>query len=84
MKMALTMPRATAGRMGAMAIMAGTVVTGVVTTAVVPPTVPAPPATAPPVPAVAPPPDTTVWRRLGPRPLREGRAGSRSGRRGSP
>ena len=55
MKMALTMPRATAGRMGAMAIMTGAVVapvTGVVTTAVVPPATP--PAAAP-APAPAPP-----------------------------
>ena len=65
MKMALTMPSATAGRMGAMAIIAGTVV---VVTA--PPTVPVVPATTPPVPAVAPPPETTACRRLGPRPPR--------------
>ena len=48
-KIALTIPRATAGNTGAMAIIAGTVVvvvTGAVTTAVVPP----------PVAAVAPPP----------------------------
>ena len=83
MKMALTIPRATAVSTGAMAIMAGTVVTGTVVTAVVPP-VTAPPVTAPvPAPA-APPPETTVWRRLGPRPLREGRPGSRSGSRGRP
>ena len=59
MKMALTMPRATAGRMGAMAIMTGAVVapvTGVVTTAVVPPaTPPATPPAAAPAPAPAPP-----------------------------
>ena len=83
MKMALTMPRATAGSMGAMAIMAGTVVTGVVTSAV-PPVTPPTPAAAPP-PAVAPPPETTVaCRRPGMRSPRRGRGASRSGIRGSP
>ena len=59
MKIALTMPSATAGRMGAMAVMAGTVVVtaGLDITPVVTP--PVPPVTAP---VAAPPvaPDTTV------------------------
>ena len=67
MKIALTMPRATAGSMGDMAIMAaGTVVvvTGAVTTAVVPPVTPV-------VPVV-----TTSCRSLGAAPRR----GAMSGR----
>ena len=63
----MTIPRATAGNMGAMAIMAGTVV--VVVTG--PDTAPV---IAPPV--AAPPPDTTVCRRLGTGPSMEARSGS--------
>ena len=77
---ALTMPRATAGNMGAMAITAGTVVV-VVTPPVVTPPVVTPPVVTPPVvtpPVVAPP--VTVCRRWG-RKGREGRGG-RGGRGG--
>ena len=65
MNKALTMPRATAGNMGAIVIMAGTVVV------VVTPPVVTPPVTTPPV---VPPPVTTVCRSWG-RKERGGRGG---------
>ena len=67
MNKALTMPRATAGNMGAMATMAGTVVvTGTVVVVVTPPVA---------TPVLPPPPATTVCRSCG----RKG-SGGRAGR----